>query len=74
LFILQAFYEAQDTKGRPTAILAKTFKGRNFPGIENLDHWHGKPLGDMATEVLQVSRFTFTLHVTPRIGVEGCKI
>ncbi|KAH0955266.1 hypothetical protein HN011_000220 [Eciton burchellii] len=51
--LIKAFYEAQDTKGRPTAILAKTFKGRNFPGIENLDHWHGKPLGDMATEVLQ---------------------
>ncbi|KAG7199966.1 hypothetical protein KM043_014394 [Ampulex compressa] len=51
--LAKAFYEAQNTKGRPTAILAKTFKGKNFPDIEDLDNWHGKPLGNKAKEVIQ---------------------
>jgi len=36
----------------PTAILAKTFKGRDFPEIEDQMNWHGKPLGDKAESVL----------------------
>ncbi|KAL6265504.1 hypothetical protein P5V15_002300 [Pogonomyrmex californicus] len=51
--LAKAFHEAQNTKGRPTAILAKTFKGKNFPEIEDLDNWHGKPLGNKATEIIQ---------------------
>ncbi|XP_014475838.1 PREDICTED: transketolase-like protein 2 isoform X2 [Dinoponera quadriceps] len=51
--LAKAFHEAQNIKGRPTAILAKTFKGKNFPEIENLDNWHGKPLGGKANEVIQ---------------------
>ncbi|XP_012523861.1 transketolase-like protein 2 isoform X2 [Monomorium pharaonis] len=51
--LAKAFHEAQNTKGRPTAILAKTFKGKNFPEIEDLENWHGKPLGNKAAEVIQ---------------------
>ncbi|KAL2726534.1 transketolase-like protein 2 isoform X2 [Vespula squamosa] len=51
--LAKAFHEAQNTKGRPTAILAKTFKGKNFPNIEDLDNWHGKPLGTKANEIIQ---------------------
>ncbi|XP_011686755.1 PREDICTED: transketolase-like protein 2 isoform X2 [Wasmannia auropunctata] len=51
--LAKAFHEAQNTKGRPTAILAKTFKGKNFPEIEDLENWHGKPLGNKATDVIQ---------------------
>lgn len=51
--LAKAFHEAQNTKGRPTAILAKTFKGKNFPNIEDLDNWHGKPLGNKANEIIQ---------------------
>ncbi|XP_032673360.1 transketolase-like protein 2 isoform X2 [Odontomachus brunneus] len=51
--LAKAFHEAQNIKGRPTAILAKTLKGKNFPEIENLDNWHGKPLGNKANEVIQ---------------------
>jgi len=43
--LCKAFHEAECTKGQPTAIIAKTYKGRNFPKIENEDNWHGKPLG-----------------------------
>ncbi|KAH0540359.1 transketolase-like protein 2 isoform X1 [Cotesia glomerata] len=50
--LVKAFHEAQITKDRPTAILAKTFKGKNFPNIEDLDNWHGKALGNKAEEVI----------------------
>ncbi|XP_008543728.1 transketolase-like protein 2 isoform X1 [Microplitis demolitor] len=50
--LVKAFHESQITKDRPTAILAKTFKGKNFPGIEDLENWHGKALGNKADEVV----------------------
>lgn len=51
--LCKAFYEAANTKNQPTAIIAKTFKGKFFPNIEDLDNWHGKPLGDKANEVIK---------------------
>lgn len=51
--LCKAFDEAATTKGKPTAIIAKTYKGRNFPGIEDLENWHGKPLGPKSETVLQ---------------------
>jgi len=52
---MQAFHEASSTKMKPTAIIAKTYKGRNFPFIEDEENWHGKPLGDKSEAVVQVS-------------------
>lgn len=51
--LCRAFFEAQQTKDRPTAIIAKTFKGKFFPNIEDLENWHGKPLGDSADGVIK---------------------
>jgi len=51
--LCKAFNEAATTKGKPTAIIAKTYKGKFFPNIEDLDNWHGKPLGDKAAEVVK---------------------
>ena len=42
--ILKAFHEASQTKGRPTVLLAKTYKGKGISFIENKADWHGKPL------------------------------
>lgn len=56
--LLKAFHEASVTKDRPTALIAKTFKGKFFPNIEDLDNWHGKPLGDKADEVIKVCNFS----------------
>jgi transketolase len=42
--ILQALAEARATSGRPTMILARTFKGRGVSLFEGADNWHGKPL------------------------------
>lgn len=50
--LCRAFYEADQTKSRPTAVIAKTLKGKHFPNIEDLENWHGKPLGDNATKVV----------------------
>lgn len=51
--ICKAFHVASVTKDRPTAILAKTFKGKNFPNIEDQDNWHGKPLGDNTDRIIK---------------------
>lgn len=51
--LVEAFAKASATKGRPTAILAKTYKGKGFPDIEDKDNWHGKPLGDKADYVIK---------------------
>lgn len=32
--LCKAFYDASTVKGRPTCILAKTFKGKGIPGIK----------------------------------------
>lgn len=42
--LLSAFEAARSTKGRPTAILARTLKGKGIKAIENKDGWHGKAL------------------------------
>lgn len=51
--LCKAFFEATSTTDRPTAIIAKTFKGKHFPNIEDLENWHGKPLGENANEVIE---------------------
>ena len=39
--IAEAFKEARETKGRPTAIIAKTIKGKDVSFMENQASWHG---------------------------------
>ncbi len=40
--ILNAFAEARTIKGKPTAIIAKTIKGKGISFMENQVGWHGK--------------------------------
>lgn len=68
--LVKAFDEAANTSGRPTAIVAKTFKGRGFPGIEDLDNWHGKALGAEGEKIIkvlqsQIKNNTVTLKPKP---------
>ncbi len=43
--IIKAFEEARNIKDRPTAIIAKTLKGKFFVNdIEDKMNWHGKPI------------------------------
>lgn len=40
--LITAFNEAKTTKGKPTAIIAKTIKGKGVSFMENQVGWHGK--------------------------------
>ena len=40
--LIDAFDRAKMTKGMPTAIIAKTVKGKGVSFMENLASWHGK--------------------------------
>ena len=42
--ILSAFENAEQEKGRPTAILARTHKGQGVSFLADRDGWHGKAL------------------------------
>lgn len=44
--IRSAFQEARATKGMPTAIIAKTIKGKGVSFMENAAGWHGKAPND----------------------------
>ncbi|CAD6194254.1 unnamed protein product [Caenorhabditis auriculariae] len=44
--LLKAYAEAKNTQGKPTAILARTHKGRGIADVEDLDNWHGKPVSE----------------------------
>lgn len=50
--LVDAFDRAASTLGKPTAILAQTFKGKGFPDIEDKLNWHGKPLGDKSEAII----------------------
>src|SRR3954470_23641477 len=41
-----AYSEAESTKGKPTAIIARTKKGKGVKAVEHLPGKHGKPLDD----------------------------
>jgi transketolase len=44
--IESAYAEAERTEGRPTAIVARTMKGRGVKAVEDLPGKHGKPLDE----------------------------
>lgn len=49
--ITAAFKEARETKGQPTAIIAKTVKGKGVSFMENQASWHGAAPNDEQYEV-----------------------
>src|SRR5688500_3559274 len=46
-----AYAEAESTDGRPTAIVARTKKGKGVEAVEDLPGKHGKPLDDAGAAV-----------------------
>ena len=44
--IIEAYQKAVETKGKPTAVLAHTIKGKGVSFMENQVDWHGKPPND----------------------------
>ncbi len=52
--IIKSAEEAKNTKGRPTAVIANTIKGKGIPFMENQVDWHGKaPSRQQAEEALK---------------------
>lgn len=51
--LVNALETAHSIKDKPVALVCKTFKGFDFPGISDDENWHGKPLGAKSAEVIQ---------------------
>ena len=49
--IRKAFEEAKNTKGQPTAIIAKSVKGKGVSFMENRAEWHGSAPNDEKYEI-----------------------
>jgi transketolase len=47
-----AYREAAATTGRPTAVVARTVKGKGYSKIENQNGWHGKAIAEEAVAEL----------------------
>lgn len=60
--IADAFKKARETKGMPTAIIAKTTKGKGVSFMENQAGWHGKAPND--------EEFAIAMQDLERIGQE----
>jgi transketolase len=49
---IDAAYREAATTGRPTAIVAKTLKGKGYSKVEDQNGWHGKAVAEEAVEEL----------------------
>ena len=47
-----AYHEAESTTGKPTAVVAKTIKGKGYSKVEDQGGWHGKAVAAEAIEEL----------------------
>lgn len=64
--IADAFKKARETKGMPTAIVAKTTKGKGVSFMENQVSWHGKAPND--------EEYAVAMADLERIGKELCQM
>ena len=63
--LAEAFAEARETKGMPTAIIAKSIKGKGVSFMENNAGWHGKAPND--------EEFEIAMKDLENIGAELCQ-
>ncbi|XP_023239103.1 transketolase-like protein 2 [Centruroides sculpturatus] len=66
--LCSVFDAAAKVKGKPTAVIAKTYKGHGLPGIEDQENWHGKPIGDKADGQINGLLKLITNNGRPKIG------
>ncbi|XP_052744471.1 transketolase-like protein 2 [Bicyclus anynana] len=71
--LVKSLDEAASVGGKPTAIVAKTYKGRGFPGIEDKENWHGKALGADGDKIIkhlqsQIKNASITLKPQPPLA------
>ena len=53
-----AYQEAVATQGRPTAIIAKTMKGRGVSAVQDKEGFHGRPLDDAVAAITELGGAT----------------
>lgn len=63
--IRAAFKEARETKGMPTAIIAKTLKGKGVSFMENAVDWHGKAPND--------EQYAIAMEDLEKVGAALCQ-
>lgn len=63
--IERAFEEAKQTKGMPTAIIARTIKGKGISFMENKAGWHGKATND--------EEYKIAMGELEKVGDELCQ-
>ena len=61
----RAYAEAIATKGKPTAIIARTVKGKGVAWEENKNGFHGKPVDDSDDAIRELGGRT-SIRITPR--------
>ena len=72
--IRAAFKEARETKGMPTAIIAKSVKGKGVSFMEDNAGWHGKAPNDEQFEVAikDLERIGETFYQSFSVTFSGC--
>src|SRR5688572_20326318 len=67
--LLEAFEKARASEDRPTAIIARTQKGKGVSTLEGKDGWHGKPLKkgpEMEAALSELGDTDVKIEVKPR--------
>jgi len=71
--VAEAYERARDNKGRPTAIIARTIKGKGVSFVEDKNGWHGKPLpaADLPRALAELGEvdLDMTLPIASPVGV-----
>ncbi len=68
----RAYAEACATKGKPTAIVAHTVKGKGVAWEENKNGFHGKPIDDSPDAIRELGGQT-AIRITPAAPDESAK-
>ena len=67
--LLEAFDKARATEGRPTAVIARTVKGKGVSSLEGREGWHGRPLKkgpELEAALQELGDTDVSLRVKPR--------
>ncbi|XP_051025740.1 transketolase-like protein 2 [Acomys russatus] len=71
--LCRAFWKATQVKSKPTALIAKTFKDKGIPDVEDAENWHGKPMPNVRADGIVrfiESQIQTNRSLTPKPSVE----
>jgi transketolase len=67
---IDAAYTEAEGQAQPTAILARTLKGKGVKAVEDAEGWHGKPLDDPEAAIAELGGVR-NLQLEPRLPEPG---